>query len=261
MKQTARKGSYMNVEIAQRLAEMRRAKGYSQEELAEKLGLSRQAVSKWERAESSPDTGNIIALAKLYGVTIDELLRVDEDVLDDVAFESRDRAAADAPPSTVRSLARAEPARPRPLLSKLLRKRKRRRPLPPRCVPLPEAACPQAPGCRRRRPGFVPPEYGAPTARGPQPSRSRRIPPTSKRPTNIPLPRSRRKPPTSKRRANPSRRPLVARRRHPRSASTAPGRRFPTRSFASLCSCWPGSSCRHGIPLGWCSSPYLCITG
>ena len=44
----------MNVEIAQRLAEMRRAKGYSQEELAEKLGLSRQAVSKWERAESSP---------------------------------------------------------------------------------------------------------------------------------------------------------------------------------------------------------------
>lgn len=52
MKQTARKGSYMNVEIAQRLAEMRRAKGYSQEELAEKLGLSRQAVSKWERAES-----------------------------------------------------------------------------------------------------------------------------------------------------------------------------------------------------------------
>ena len=70
----------MNVEIAQRLAEMRRAKGYSQEELAEKLGLSRQAVSKWERAESSPDTGNIIALAKLYGVTIDELLRVDEDV-------------------------------------------------------------------------------------------------------------------------------------------------------------------------------------
>ena len=93
----------MNVEIAQRLAEMRRAKGYSQEELAEKLGLSRQAVSKWERAESSPDTGNIIALAKLYGVTIDELLRVDEDVLDDVAFESRDRAAADAQPSTVRS--------------------------------------------------------------------------------------------------------------------------------------------------------------
>ena len=96
MKQTARKGSYMNVEIAQRLAEMRRAKGYSQEELAEKLGLSRQAVSKWERAESSPDTGNIIALAKLYGVTIDELLRIDDErLLKRLARESRPGSAMD----------------------------------------------------------------------------------------------------------------------------------------------------------------------
>ena len=111
MKQTARKGSYMNVEIAQRLAEMRRAKGYSQEELAEKLGLSRQAVSKWERAESSPDTGNIIALAKLYGVTIDELLRIDDDVADDVAFESRDRASsADAQAQAAADQARAAAA-------------------------------------------------------------------------------------------------------------------------------------------------------
>lgn len=81
----------MNVEIAQRLAEMRRDKGYSQEELAENLGLSRQAVSKWERAESSPDTGNLIALAKLYGITLDELLRIDEDIADDVRFEAQDK--------------------------------------------------------------------------------------------------------------------------------------------------------------------------
>ena len=86
-----KKGSFMNVEIAQRLAEMRREKGYSQEELAAQLGLSRQAVSKWERAESSPDTGNLIALAKLYGTTIDELLRFDEDVEDDVRFEAQDQ--------------------------------------------------------------------------------------------------------------------------------------------------------------------------
>ena len=66
----------MNVEIAQRLAELRRAKGYSQEALARELGLSRQAISKWERAESSPDTGNLIALARLYGMSLDELLRV-----------------------------------------------------------------------------------------------------------------------------------------------------------------------------------------
>lgn len=66
----------MNVEIAQRLAELRRAKGYSQEALARELGLSRQAISKWERAESSPDTDNLIALARLYGMSLDELLRV-----------------------------------------------------------------------------------------------------------------------------------------------------------------------------------------
>lgn len=82
----------MNVQIAQRLAELRRAKGYSQEALANELGLSRQAVSKWERAESSPDTENLIALARLYGVSLDDLLNVDKDIEDDIAFENAERA-------------------------------------------------------------------------------------------------------------------------------------------------------------------------
>lgn len=64
----------MNIETAKRLFEYRKANGYSQEELAEKIGVSRQAISKWERSESSPDTDNLISLANLYGVTIDELL-------------------------------------------------------------------------------------------------------------------------------------------------------------------------------------------
>jgi len=83
----------MNVEIAERLARRRREAGYSQESLAEKLGVSRQAVSKWERSESSPDTDNLIALAQLYGVSIDELLYVDDSFKDDVAFEAADKAA------------------------------------------------------------------------------------------------------------------------------------------------------------------------
>ncbi|MEG0324733.1 MAG: helix-turn-helix transcriptional regulator, partial [Raoultibacter sp.] len=45
----------MNVEIAERLAVRRKEAGFSQESLAERLGVSRQAVSKWERSESSPD--------------------------------------------------------------------------------------------------------------------------------------------------------------------------------------------------------------
>lgn len=67
----------MNIDMANRLAARRRAAGLSQEALAEKLGVTRQAVSKWERSESSPDTDNLIALANLYGVSLDDLLYVD----------------------------------------------------------------------------------------------------------------------------------------------------------------------------------------
>lgn len=66
----------MNVSIANKLCELRKKHGYSQEELADKLGISRQAVSKWERAEASPDTDNLIELASLYGVSLDELLGI-----------------------------------------------------------------------------------------------------------------------------------------------------------------------------------------
>ena len=67
----------MDVDIAKRLADRRRAAGFTQEELAEKLGVSRQAVSKWECSESSPDTDNLISLARLYDVSLDDLLYTD----------------------------------------------------------------------------------------------------------------------------------------------------------------------------------------
>lgn len=75
----------MNVDIAYRLSKLRRDRGYSQEKLAEQLGVSRQAVSKWERAESSPDTDNLIALADLYGMSLDDLLKGDEAQVPDAA--------------------------------------------------------------------------------------------------------------------------------------------------------------------------------
>lgn len=64
----------MNIETANRLLQYRKQAGLSQEELAEKIGVSRQAVSKWERSEASPDTDNLVTLAELYGVSLDEML-------------------------------------------------------------------------------------------------------------------------------------------------------------------------------------------
>ena len=64
----------MTLELANRLVRFRKESGLSQEEVAEKIGVSRQAVSKWERTEASPDTDNLIALAGLYGVSLDSLV-------------------------------------------------------------------------------------------------------------------------------------------------------------------------------------------
>ena len=65
----------MNIETANRLLQYRKKHHLSQEELAAKIGVSRQAISKWERAEASPDTDNLILLAEIYGVSLDELLK------------------------------------------------------------------------------------------------------------------------------------------------------------------------------------------
>ncbi len=59
--------------LGKRLAELRHARGYSQEYVAEEVGVSRQAVSKWEQDLSAPDTYNLIALSRLFGVTVDYL--------------------------------------------------------------------------------------------------------------------------------------------------------------------------------------------
>ena len=69
----------MSTTLAQRLYELRRASGISQEDLARKLGVSRQAVSKWECGESVPGTDNLIALARLYGVELGALVGIEQE--------------------------------------------------------------------------------------------------------------------------------------------------------------------------------------
>lgn len=63
--------------FGEKLQSLRKDKGLSQEQLAAKLGVSRQAVSKWELDSSLPDTVNVIQIAELFGVSLDYLLKED----------------------------------------------------------------------------------------------------------------------------------------------------------------------------------------
>ena len=64
--------------LGEKLKKLRKARGLSQEQLADQLNVSRQAISKWELGESTPDTDNLIALSDYYGVSLDYLLRHQE---------------------------------------------------------------------------------------------------------------------------------------------------------------------------------------
>ena len=65
----------MNETFGQRFARLRKQRGLTQEELGEKLNISGQAVSKWESGKSDPSTTNLMALAKLFGLSPEDLLR------------------------------------------------------------------------------------------------------------------------------------------------------------------------------------------
>lgn len=65
--------------ISQNIASLRRASQLTQEELGERLGVSRQTVAKWESGESLPDLTNASALADLLGVRLDDLVGHDEE--------------------------------------------------------------------------------------------------------------------------------------------------------------------------------------
>ena len=70
--------------VSEKLIQLRKSKGMSQEKLAEKLDVSRQAISRWENGTALPDANNILALSKLYNVTTDYLLNEDYDSDEDL---------------------------------------------------------------------------------------------------------------------------------------------------------------------------------
>lgn len=75
--------------FGQRLKRERINKGWSQEELAQKLFVSRQSVSKWENGQNYPSIEIIIKISDLFKVTIDELLRSDEELTEKVIRDSK----------------------------------------------------------------------------------------------------------------------------------------------------------------------------
>lgn len=86
--------------LAEKISQLRRQRGWSQEELAEQMNVSRQAVSKWESAQSTPDLDKLVQLSQLFGVSTDELLKD--------GAQPPEACAAAEPPARRVSMAEAE---------------------------------------------------------------------------------------------------------------------------------------------------------
>ncbi|EEK74582.1 MULTISPECIES: helix-turn-helix domain-containing protein [Bacillus] len=78
--------------FSERLKEEREKRNWSQNDLAEKIHVSRQSVSKWETGKNYPSIEIIIHLSDLFGITIDELLRSDEELTQKVIEDSKQLA-------------------------------------------------------------------------------------------------------------------------------------------------------------------------
>ncbi len=66
------------MKIDEKLQLLRKKNGYTQEELADKLGIARQTISKWENGQAVPELSGLIALSELYGVTIDRIVKEED---------------------------------------------------------------------------------------------------------------------------------------------------------------------------------------
>lgn len=76
----------------EKLQKLRKGRGWSQEELASRIAVSRQAVSKWELGTAVPDTDNIVQLSELFGVTTDYLIKDNLDCDEDIPAVARTAA-------------------------------------------------------------------------------------------------------------------------------------------------------------------------
>ena len=86
--------------LADKITALRKKAGWSQEELAEQLGVTRQSVSKWEGAQSVPDMDKVVQMSRLFGVTTDFLLKDELSEEEDYTRENKAKS-----PSSARSAA------------------------------------------------------------------------------------------------------------------------------------------------------------
>ena len=79
------------MEISQIIKENRKMKNFSQEELAKKMHISRQSISKWETGKSLPTTGQIILLSEIFDCSLDTLLKGDKKMEEKAKHEIDDK--------------------------------------------------------------------------------------------------------------------------------------------------------------------------
>lgn len=89
----------MSIKQGDYLKQLRTQNNLSQEKLAEKLGVSRQSISKWEQGYAVPDTDNMFKLSKLYGMSVDAILNCGETTVTPAAENAEGKETADAPVS------------------------------------------------------------------------------------------------------------------------------------------------------------------
>ena len=83
--------------FADKLTRLRKTKGLSQEDLADSLGVSRQAVSRWEQGSTFPDLPNLRKIVKVFGVSADYLIR--DDCTEEEHNDNAPASEAEKPPS------------------------------------------------------------------------------------------------------------------------------------------------------------------
>lgn len=89
----------MSIKQGDYLKQLRTQNNLSQEKLAEKLGVSRQSISKWEQGYAVPDTDNMFKLSKLYGMSVDSILNCGETTVTPAVENAEGKETADAPVS------------------------------------------------------------------------------------------------------------------------------------------------------------------